>query len=473
MAFEAFSKRFKQDIFPSNWINPEPKGPYDLIVIGGGPGGMTAAFFAKTLGAHVALVEKEHFGGECLSYGCIPSKAFLKSSRVANTVKKAKEFGITIDGYAVDFKSVMQRVYNLQTTLSPYDSPLPLKNLGIDIFLGEGKFLSASKLQVGSQTLDFKKALIMTGTEPKKPQSQGLSEYLTNQTIFTLGSLPSHLAVIGGGPISCELAQGFLRLGSRVTLITHSARLLPKEEEMASKRLLTLFEQEGMRVFTKTNVTKVENRGKEKILHLDNSQESVLADEILVAIGRKPAIEGLNLEKASVRYNPKEIETNEFWQTSNPSIYASGDVASPFKFTHMSTEFAKQAVVNALQGNREKKSTLLVPWCTYTDPELAHVGLNEEEAQQKGHHVESIVVELKDVDRALLDGESEGFLKLVVEENRILGATLMAAHAGEILPMIGQDLLALAKTIHPFPTQAQIFRTAAEALHKKREKVLV
>lgn len=479
---EEYHRLFKQNIFPSNWRNPKPKEQYDLLVVGGGPGGMTAATFARSFNYDVALVEKEHLGGECLSYGCIPSKAFLRSSRVAQEIRKASEFGLdTPKDWSVNFQSVMQRVYRLQTTLSPHDSAEHFEKLGIDVFLGAGRLTGQNELDVGDQIIHFKKAIIVTGTEPIPLNVSGLnsSDYLTNENIFEISKLPTRLGVIGGGPIGCELAQAFLRFGSQVTLITHAPHLLPRDDLAASERLKKFFENEGMKIFTQSAVQKVEKRGKEKILYvtINNTTEHIVVDELLIAIGRKPAIEGLNLEDAGVTYDgEKGILTNDYLQTNNPDIYAAGDVAFPYKFTHISQELAKMAVVNALDGNQEKGSSLIIPWCTYTDPEVAHIGLDEQEAKQHRIAIETVMIEMADIDRAILDGETTGFVKLLVKENnnQIVGATIMAAHAGDMISEVSvamhseNGLLALSKAIHPFPTQAQVLRVAADTLLKKR-----
>ena len=480
---DAFSKKLVENVFPANWKNPKAGQTYDLLVIGGGPGGMTAATIAREQQATVALVEKEHMGGECLSYGCIPSKALLRSSRLAADVRNGANFGIEIpNNWKVDFGAVMQRVHRLQSTLAPHDSPEHFKGLGIDLFLGQARFLGPNQVEVGGQTITFKKAIIATGTEPVPLKIPGLTEsdYLTNQTIFQLSTLPKRFGVIGGGPISCELAQAFLQFGSEVTLITDSTHLLPRDDLMATERLKKVFEDEGMKIFFQSHVERVEKKGKEKTLYLNQPNQSITVDEILVAIGRAPAVMGLDLEKAGISYHTHQgISTNEFLQTTNPNVYAVGDVTSRYKFTHMSQELASLAVTNALKGHTKKNSSLNVPWCTFTEPEVAHIGLSEQEAKEKGIATESVIIELSNIDRAIVDEETTGFMKLIVKENshHIIGADLMASHAGDMISELSvamaseQGLLALAQAIHPFPTQAQVVRTAAKTLLQNREKV--
>ncbi|MGC1878295.1 MAG: mercuric reductase [Rhabdochlamydiaceae bacterium] len=477
LPLDDFNRALLKDVFPSNWKNPQPKEIYDLVVIGGGPGGMTAATIAAGLNLKVALIEKEHLGGECLNVGCIPSKALLRSSRCAAEVRDAADFGIEVPkGWKVDFPAVMQRVRRLQTTLSPHDSPEHFKRLGIDVFLGAARFTDATGVEVSGQTLHFKKGIIATGTKPLLPDIAGLEEvgYLTNQTVFKLNSLPPRLAVIGGGPISCELSQAFLRFGSRVTLITRGAHLLPKDDFTATERLQKVFEGEGMEIFLQTQVKHVEKKGKEKILHLDTGK-AVPFDEILVAIGRVPCVEGLDLEKAGVKYDLKNgIASDDTLKTNNPNIYTVGDVGSRYKFTHISKELGKMAVLNALKEGKWKRSSLVVPWSTYTDPEIAHVGLQEKEAQEKGIPVQTLVTEMKDIDRAILDGETVGFVKIHMQAGtgQILGGTIMAKHGGDMISELAvaiasqKGITTLAEAIHPFPTQAEVIRTAAAALVK-------
>lgn len=479
--FEAFQQKFKQDIFPPNWANPKATEPYELVVIGGGPGGMTAATVAKTLGARVALIEKEHLGGECLSYGCIPSKAFLRSSRVVDEVRNGVNHGLEIpQGWKVNFEAVMQRVRNSQTIISPHDSAAHFKSLGVDVFLGTARFTGPNQVVVGNQTIQFKKAIVVTGTHPIPLNVPGLGpdDYLTNQTIFNLFTLPARLGVIGAGPISCELSQAFLRFGSKVFLVCHGPKLLSKDDPIASERLKKVFEKEGMQMLMQSNLVRIEKKGKEKILYLDTLKEPIVVDELLVAIGRMPAVDGLDLEKGGISYDPQTgISTNDYLQTSNPNVYSAGDVTSSYKFTHASKELSTLAVKNALNGNQKKKSSLIMPWCTYTDPEVAQIGLNEEMAKKLGIPIEVSMIELASVDRAILDGQTTGFVKLLVKENQnqIVGATIMAAHAGDMVSEMGvamnseNGLLALLQTIHPFPTQAQVLRTATEELMKKRK----
>ncbi len=464
---------FKENIFPSDWVNPHPKKEYDLLIVGGGPGGMTGAIAGNNLGATVALVEKEHLGGECLSFGCIPSKALLRASRVAQEIRGAKEFGLEVDGWKVDFRAVMERVHASQEELSRQDRPENFKKKGIDIFLGPGHFVGPTQFEVKGQTITFKKAVIVTGTEPVSLNIPGLdrSDYLTNEEVFYITALPPRLGVIGGGPIGCELSQAFLRFGSKVTLITHGPNLLPRDDILASDRIKGVFEKEGMKIITRSNVIRVEKKGKEKYLYLDTAKEPIVVDSILVGIGRKPVVEGLKLEKAGILFDPKKgIATDAYLQTSNPHIYAAGDVTSPYKFTHVSQELSKLAVLSAINGNREKNTSLIIPRCTYTDPEVAHVGLTEEEAKKQSLSYKTHLVEMATFDRAIVDRQTTGFFKLITQNDQILGATLMAAHAGEMISEItvamhsSQGLQAILQSIHPFPTQSQIFRTCAEGI---------
>ena len=307
-----------------------------------------------------------------------------------------------------------------------------------------------------------------------------ISDYLTNQTIFSIYDLPKRLAVVGAGPIGCELSQAFLRFGSEVFLITRGEKLLPKDDLMASDRLQTVFEKEGMKILKQTKLLRVEKKGREKLLFLDSQREPLVVDALLVAVGRKPAIENMNLEKAHIDYDLKiGVTVDDYLVSSNPVIYGAGDSSSSYKFTHLSQELSKIAVHNALNGTQKKASSLIVPWCTYTDPEVAHIGLDEKQAKERAIPIETATVELGQIDRAVLDGETVGFAKIIVKEghDQIIGATLMAAHAGEMISELSvamnseHGLTALLNAIHPFPTQAQVLRAAAEAILQKRKSM--
>lgn len=475
LPLDQYNQKRIDAVFPKNWKNPEPAELYHLVVIGGGPGGLTAAGVAAGPSAKVAVIEKEHMGGECFNAGCIPSKALLRSSRCAAQVRDAAELGIEVPtGWKVNFPAIMERVRRLQSDIAVYDSAETMKNAGCDVFLGTGRFVNESSIEVNGKILRFKKAMIATGTRPIIPDVEGLQEagYITNQTVFNLNTLPARLAVIGAGPIACELSQAFLRFGSSVTLITHGATLLPRDDAPAAERLQMVLKKEGMQILLKTQLKRVEKKGKEKILLFDNGT-SIVVDDILIAIGRAPNVEELQLEKANVKYDLKKgVIADDHLQTSNPNIYIVGDVGSPYKFTHISTELGKMAVKNALQGGTEKRSSLIIPWCTYTEPEVAHIGLLEKDAQEQGIALETSQVDFTDNDRAILDGETIGFIKIHKKAgtDQILGATIMATHAGDMISEIAvvmsnqKGVSAIANAIHPFPTQAEVVRRAAGKL---------
>ena len=474
------------NVHPPGWTNPTPSGRYNLVVIGAGTAGLVAAAGATGLGARVALVERDLMGGDCLNVGCVPSKALIRAARAVADVRAARSaFGVDVPVDApIDFPAVMRRMRRLRAELSPIDSATRFQGLGVDVYLGQGVFTAPDAITVEGHTLRFAKALIATGARAAAPPVPGLREsgYVTNETVFSLTALPRRLAVIGGGPIGCELAQVFARFGARVHVVQTGDRLLGREDGDAARLVRAALERDGVRFAMNVRVTKVERGANGKILQLaadaaTGGLEPLEVDEILVAVGRAPNVEGLGLEAAGVTFDTAAgVRVDDRLRTTNPRVYAAGDVCTPLKFTHHSDFQARLVIQNALFLGRAKASALVVPRCTYTDPEVAHVGLTAEEAQARGRRVRTFVQELADVDRARLDGDAEGFVKVHVAEgsDRILGATIVARHAGEMLPELtlavahGVGLGRLARIIHTYPTQAEAIRKLGDAYNRTR-----
>jgi pyruvate/2-oxoglutarate dehydrogenase complex dihydrolipoamide dehydrogenase (E3) component len=470
------------NVHPPEWQNPEPALRYNLVVIGAGTAGLVTAAGAAGLGAKVALVERHLLGGDCLNTGCVPSKCIIRSSRMAADLREAKSFGLQEPAHAeVDFPAVMERMRRLRARISSHDSARRFRELGVDVFLGDGHFSGPDTVAVGGKTLRFKRAVIATGTRPTEPPIPGLAEagFLTNETVFSLTERPRRLAVIGGGPIGCELAQAFRRLGCEVTLYHRAAHVLNREDGDAAEIVQQSFIREGIRLILNCQTKRVEKKNGEKVLFFEcqEKEERAAVDEILVGIGRTPNVEGLNLESVGVKYDRKEgVEVDEQLRTANPRIYAAGDICLKYKFTHTADATARMVIQNALFGGSKKVSALTIPWCTYTDPEVAHVGMYERDAKERGIEVEIFARSLKDVDRAIADGEEEGFVKIHVRKgtDKILGATIVARHAGEMiseitLAMAGNlGLKTLSTVIHCYPTQAEAIKQAADAYNRTR-----
>ncbi|HVA67493.1 MAG TPA: mercuric reductase [Elusimicrobiota bacterium] len=476
------NQKLVSNAHPSDWVNPKPADRYHLVVIGGGTAGLVSAAGAAGLGAKVALVERHLLGGDCLNVGCVPSKALIRASRAAADVHDAADFGISVpSSWAVDFPKIMERLRRLRAGLSPNDSADRFKSLGVDVFLGEGKFIGSNALEVGGARLNFSKAVIATGARAAKLPIPGLWEAgaLTNETVFSLTALPKRLIVIGAGPIGCELSQAFARFGSKVILLESSAQILGREDAEAARVVETSLKKDGVKIIVSCEILGAEKRGEERIMRLERGGKiaELAADAIMVGMGRAPNVEGLGLEAAGVEYDKRGgVKVDERLRTTNSRVFAAGDVCSPYKFTHAADAMARIAIQNALFAGRKKMSALVIPWCTYTDPEIAHVGLYERDAKAKGIPVQTLVQELKDVDRAVLDGQAEGFVKIHLKAgtDEILGATIVAAHAGE---MIGELSLAMTakigfkaigSTIHPYPTQAEAIKKTADAYNRSR-----
>jgi pyruvate/2-oxoglutarate dehydrogenase complex dihydrolipoamide dehydrogenase (E3) component len=479
---DRFHDYLVDQVHPPAWRNPKPKGKYNLVVIGAGPGGVIAAREAADLGAKVALIERALIGGDRLNVGCVPSKALIRTARLYAGMRDARNFGGQVPGdIGIGFAAVMERMRRVQAHLSRADSARRLSEAGVEVYFGAARFAGPGTVEVAGQTLRFKKALIATGARPLTPPIPGLAEagYLTNENVFNLNSCPRRLLVIGGGPLGCELAQAFSRFGSQVIIAQDDPMFLPKEERDAAQILSDSLAHDGIEIHLNTTVVAVRMEGAQKIVDLesDGGIFSIAVDEILAGIGRAPNVEGMNLEAAGIRYDTKAgIQVDDFLRTSNKRVYAAGDVCLDLKFTHAAEASARVAVRNALFLGRKRLSDLVIPWCTYTDPEIAHVGLYVREAREKAIPVKTFTILMHDVDRAVTDGEEEGFVKIHVRDgtDRILGATVVASHAGEMINGLslaitaGIGLRALARVIHTYPTQAEAIKMAADAYTRTR-----
>ncbi len=489
---DEYNQILRSRVHPVDWVNPTPPANgYDLVVIGAGTAGLVVAAGAAGLGLglKIALIEKSLMGGDCLNVGCVPSKCIIRSSRAVADLKESAQFGVQLpDGISVDFAAVMQRMRRIRADISHNDSVQRFRNLGIDVFLGEAEFVSPAfakngAIAVKGQVLQFKKVVLATGARASQPDIPGLAEagFLTNETVFSLTALPPRLAMIGGGPIGCELAQTFQRLGSQVTLLHSRGHLLDREDTDAAEIIQQRFLREHLTLILDCQLERVEKTAAGKVLHYRQNGElrTVIVDEILVGAGRSPNVEGLNLEAVGVKYDPRHgVVVNDYLQTTHPRIYAAGDVCMDWKFTHAADAAARIVIKNMLFSplglGRSKLSSLVMPWVTYTDPEIARVGLSEAEAGAKGIKIQAINIPLSGVDRALADGESEGFVKILHAQgsDQILGATIVARHAGEMLGEITlaiatkQGLSALSGVIHPYPTQAEAIKKAADAYRR-------
>jgi len=481
---DAYNAHLVANVHPGDWVNPEPAGRYNLVVVGAGTAGLVTAAGAAGLGARVALVERHLMGGDCLNVGCVPSKAFIRASRAAHGVRGAGDFGISCgEPITVDFSAVMERMRRLRSDISIHDSAARFRDeLGVDVYFGEGRFAGPDVLEVEGRQLRFARAAVCTGARATAPPIPGLAEagYLTNETVFSLTELPPRLAVIGAGPIGSELAQAFARLGSRVSIVGHrSEHILPREDPDAAEILHKVFVREGIELYLPAHGLRVSPHGGKKLLRFEygGRQGEIEADAILVGVGRAPNVEGLGLEAAGIEYDPlRGITVDDRLRTSNPRIYAAGDICFPYKFTHTADALARVLIANALFSGRLKSSALVVPWCTYTDPEIAHVGMYARDAEQRGFAVQTLTLQLADVDRAVLDGETEGFARVHLKKgtDRMLGATIVARHAGEMINEFslamtnGLGLSSIGRTIHPYPTQAEVMKKLADAYNRTR-----
>lgn len=479
---DAYEDKRLADVHPQAWVNPQPAERYALIIVGAGSAGVAAAELACTMGVKVAMIERHLIGGTCLNTGCVPSKALIRTSRLYAEMRDAARYGARIPQHIeVDFAAAMERVRRIRSHLSGGASVRQLTALGVDMFFGNVRFAGPDTLVVNDQPLRFAKAMIATGTRPHVPTIPGLREagFLTNADVFNLTELPQRLLVIGGGPVGCELAQAFRHLGANVTIVQDKPLFLEREERDAAQILSDAFARDGIEVRLNTQVTAVRVENGRKLVGLVSADyhSSIEVDAILTGVGRAPNVQGLDLEAAGVDYDAAAgIAVDDFLCTSNPRIYAAGDVCLEEQYTDTAAASARIVVHNALMRGTKRLSQLVIPWCTYTDPEISHVGMYVREANRKGIPVKTFTVPMHQIDRAVTDSEEIGFVKIHVRDgtDSILGATIVARHAGEMINEItlamvaGIGLGTLAKVIHAYPTQAEAIREAAKAYVRTR-----
>ena len=468
------------NVHPAEWVNPRPKDRYHLVVVGGGTAGLVTAAIAAGLGARTALVERHWMGGDCLNVGCVPSKALIRSGRSWNAATTARALfaGPVADGRG-DFSAVMKRMRGIRADMSAVDSAERFRSLGVDVFFGQACFTSANRISVAGQNLEFRRAVIATGSRPAVPPIPGLADvgYLTNETVFTLTECPGRLVVIGGGPIGSELAQALARLGSKVTLLQRAVRILTRDDPDAAKVVQSSLERDGVTVLTSANIDRVVG-GAQTVVHFTRNgvAEAVDADSILVAGGRVPNVEGLGLENAGVAYDDRKVMTDDRLRTSNRRIYAAGDITGRASFTHAADAQARLVVRNALFFGRARAEKLVVPWCTYTQPEVAHVGISWQSMRDSREPTESLTIPFREVDRGRLDGNEDGFLRVHLRKgsDRIVAATLVSERAGDTIAQLSMamsqqlGLGAVGETIFPYPTESEAIRKAADAWRRQK-----
>lgn len=442
-------------------------GVYNLVVLGAGTAGLVAAAGTASLGGRVALIERGEMGGDCLNFGCVPSKALISSARLAQRMREAEKWGLDKHEPRFEFNRVLERMRERRAVIAPNDSQERLEKLGVDVFRGEGKFTSPHEVEVEGLRLRARNFVIATGTRPAIPTIRGIESvpYFTNETIFDeLGEHPKNLAIIGGGPIGCELGQAFRRLGSEVTIFNRGPRILAKEDPEVSAFIQEKLEAEGVRIL---NGREIQSAGE------------LSASVILIASGRTPNIDGLECEAAGVKTSERGVITNAWLQTSQPHIYAAGDVAGPFHFTHMADHQARIVVRNTLvpfQFLRQKVDYSAVPWCTFVDPEVARAGLNETQAREMKIEFDSVTQQFSEIDRAVVESAESGFAKILLKRgtDKILGVTIVAEQGGELIHEFilamkhGIGLGQIAATIHVYPTLAEVARKAGDQYNKRR-----
>ncbi|APZ96485.1 Mercuric reductase [Fuerstiella marisgermanici] len=489
--YDKHNQELEASVHPPDWKNPTPDKPYHLVVIGAGTAGLVTAAGAAGLGARVALIERELMGGDCLNVGCVPSKGIIRAARVAATVRDAELFGVNVPpDVTFDFGKAMERMRRLRTKISPNDSAQRFADMGIDVYFGQGTFVDENTVTVTQKdgsvsTLKFKKAVIATGARASAPPIPGLDsvDYLTNENLFSLTELPQRFGIVGSGPIGSEMAQSFARFGSEVFLFERDGHILTREDADAAAVVQKQFERDGVHLMLNSNnmAVKPTDDGKICVSAVQNGVPSdTVVDQLLIAVGRAPNTDGLNLEAVNVKYDRPGIEVNDNLQTTNPRIYAAGDICSKYKFTHAADFQARIVIQNALFAvgpfGKKKASDLIIPWATYTSPEIAHVGMYEHDAKDAGVEIDTYIQEFADVDRAILEGQDEGFVKVHTKKgtDEIVGATIVAENAGDMISEITVAMTSkvglskIASAIHPYPTQAEAIRKLGDQINRTK-----
>jgi pyruvate/2-oxoglutarate dehydrogenase complex dihydrolipoamide dehydrogenase (E3) component len=478
---DAFEADRLARVGPPGRVHSAPLARYDLVVLGAGPSGLAAAEAAATLGARVALVERKLLGGVNLNSATIPSKTLLRTTRLYADIAHARRYGARSPAIEPDFALAMSRLRHVRSHLSREDSVRRVESFGVEVFFGGARFVASDAIEVDGLRLSFARAVVATGASSVVADIPGLVEagFYTGETIFDLEHLPPRLVVIGGGPLGCELAQAFRRMGSAVTIVQDLPLFLDNEERDAAQLLSDAFARDGIEVRLNTTAQRVRVVDGLRLVDLrnDDYESTVAADAILTGMGRLPNVQDLGLEAGGIEFDAQRgVVVDDFLCSSNPRVYAAGDVCLAYKFTHTAVASARIVVRNALFGGRERMAALVVPWCTYTDPEIAHVGLYVREANRRGIAVKTFTIPMHEVARAVTDAEDGGFVKITVAEgsDRILGATIVARHAGEMISELTLAMVAkvslgtLASVIHPYPTQAEAIRQVGDMFNRTR-----